>query len=190
MKKKSVVVFITVFLLFLLLPAVNGFAGDRFRLSVRANYLAPADTNFKDIYGSGVLFPGLKAEFTFSKSLYAWADAGFFSISGTTPVLEWDAKSNQTFLSGGVGYIYNAPGKLSVKCELGLLYAGYKEESLDDVLNDSSIGFKIGGGLVYDLGKSFFGEFFVGYLTASDTIDDISIKLGGFHTGIGVGVKF
>lgn len=186
MKKKSVVVL----LMLVLLSSVNGFTGDRFRLSVRANYLAPADTGFKDIYGSSVFFPGMKAEFAFTKSLYAWADVGFFSISGTTPILQWDATSNQTLFSVGVGYTGIASGKLSYTFELGLLHVSYKEESLDEVLEDSSIGFNIGGGLVYDLGKSFFGEFFLGYLTASDTVEDVSIKPGGFRTGIGLGVKF
>ncbi len=186
MKKKSIILLIMLSLLL----SVNGVAGDRFRLSVRGNYLAPADTNFKDIYGSGVLFPGMKAEFAFYKNLYAWADAGFFSITGTTPVLQWDAKSNQTFFAGGAGYTAKVSGKLSYKFELGLLHVSYKEESMGETLNDSSVGFKIGGGLVYDLGKLFFGEFFLGYSTASDTIDDVPIKLGGFHSGVGIGVKF
>jgi len=178
------------FLALLLLSSVNGFAGERFMISVSGNYLLPSDTNFKDIYEKGLFYPELKAGFKVFKGLYLWAGYGFFSATGTTPVLKLEAKSSQKFLSGGAGYMIDIFKKFDFKVEVGLFHVSYTEESMGDKLSDFAIGYRIDGGMIFNLARIFFVEISLGYLTASDTIENFSIKLGGFRTGIGLGIKF
>jgi len=169
---------------------INGFAGERFIFSVSGNYLLPSDKTFKDIYGKGLFYPELKAGFKVFKRLYLWVGYGFFSVNGTTLVLGREAKSDQKFLSGGAGYILHITKKFDYKIELGLFQASYKEESMGEELSDSAIGLRIDGGVIFNLGRIFYVEISLGYLEASDTIKNFKVKLGGFRTGIGLGLKF
>jgi len=40
------------------------------------------------------------------------------------------------------------------------------------------------------LNRTFYVELSLGYLTASDTVEDVKIKLGGLRTGLGMGFRF
>ncbi len=188
MKRVLFTSFLAVLLLFSFF--MNGFAGEKFMFSISGNYLLPSDKNFKNIYGKGLFYPELKAGVKVFKGLYLWVGYGVFSVSGTTPVLGREAKSDQKFLSGGAGYILHITKKFDYKIELGLFQASYKEKSMGEELSDSAIGFRIDGGVIFNLGRIFYVEISLGYLEASDTIENFAVKLGGFRTGIGLGLKF
>lgn len=194
MKRTLGVLLLMVFFLFLL--RVNGFAGNagdqgkRLMVGITGNFLVPADENFKKVYSNGVLYPELQARYKILRGFYLWAGYGFVSVTGETPVLKLEAKSIQHFLSGGIGYMFHLSSKFDYMSEMGIFNASYKEETLGEEFSDSAIGFRIKNGLIYRLGRSFYVEVSLGYLTASDIVDDISIKLGGFRTGIGLGAAF
>lgn len=182
------VLFVMVFLL--LWGQEKGFAGDRLTVVVSGNYLAPWDKDFKDFYGKGHLYPEVKAGFKIFRRLYLWAGYGLFSVKGETAVLNLEAKSTQNFLSGGVGYLFNLGPKIDYKGEAGVVRVGYKEEAMGEEASDSALGFRLDNALVYHLSRTFSVEISVGFLTASDTLNDLPVKLGGFKTGIGLGVTF
>ncbi|MCP5102922.1 MAG: hypothetical protein GY950_06075 [bacterium] len=183
---KKVLLIVVILSLF----CVSSFAGTRFAVLVRGNYLAPSDDGFKEIYGNSVMYPEFKAEFRLTAGIYVWGGVGFFSKTGTTPVLMREAKSKQTILTGGLGYMAPLAPKLKYKLEAGVLRVGYEEESLGVTWSDSAIGIKLEGGLSFNVTRSLFVQAALGYLSASDTVDDVSIKLGGFNTSFGVGVAF
>jgi opacity protein-like surface antigen len=83
--------------------------------------------------------------------------------------------------------------KLSYKLEAGVFNVKYKEEAMGEEFSDSAAGFRVDGGLVFNVTKKFFVEVSLGYLTASDTViddgEEYSIKLGGFRTGAGIGIR-
>jgi hypothetical protein len=188
MKRVLFASFLAVLLLFSF--SVNGFARERLMISISGNYLLPSDKNFKNIYGKGLFYPELKAGVKVFKGSYLWVGYGAFSVRGTTPILGREAKSDQTFLSGGAGYILHITKKFDCKIELGLFHVSYKEKSMGEELSDYAIGFRIDSGVIFNLGRIFYVEISLGYLNASDTIDDSPVKLGGFRTGMGLGVKF
>lgn len=187
-------IIITLAVVVLMSFSMEGFAADRFMLSVSANYLAPADSQYKDIYGSSIIFPEIRAGFKLFMGMYVWGGFGFFSADGTTPILEREAKSKHTYFSGGVGYMSKILPKLSYKLEAGVFSVNYKEESMGLEYSDSAVGFRVDGGIVFNLTRIFFVEVSLGYLRASDTVidngDKYSVKLGGFRTGAGIGVRF
>jgi len=188
MKRALSMLLMIVFLLPFL--PVKGFAGDSLTVSITANYLGPADDGFKEIYGNGLFYPELKLGYKMSKSWFLWARYGFLSANGTTPVLNREAKSTQHFLSGGPGYMAKISQKLIYTIEAGVFYVKYKEEALGEELSDSAVGFRVDSGLMYRLSQALFVEITLGYLNASDTIEDFPVKLGGFKAGIGLGVSF
>jgi hypothetical protein len=77
---------------------------------------------------------------------------------------------------------------------VGVFSVNYKEESMGMDYSDSAVGFRIDGGVLFNVTKIFFVEVSIGYLSASDTViddgEEYSVKLGGFRTGAGIGVRF
>lgn len=173
--------------------ACEGRGGDtrgRLMLVVSGNFLSPTDDGFRAIYSKGVVYPGLKAGYRVSRSIYLWAGYGFFSIKSETPVLRLDTQATQHFLSAGLGYMFHISPKIDYIGELGIFSGGYREESMGEVLKGSALGFALNNGLLFRLNRRFYVELSLGYLTASDTVEDVKIKLGGIRTGLGLGVRF
>ena len=176
--------------LMILVLCVCGLSGEKFMVSVVGNYLHPSDSGYKDIYGSSVYYPELKAGYKVYKGFFIWAGYGFFSKKGTTTELEQEAKSTQQYLLFGIGYDGKLSGRFRYKAELGLLNANYKEEAFGEEVKDNSIGFGVETGILYEISSSFFIKISVGYLGASDKVEDVEIKLGGLKAGIGLEARF
>jgi len=166
------------------------FSEGKFMVSVAGNYLIPSDSGYKDIYGSSVLYPELKAGYRLVKGFYIFAGYGFFAKKGTTLEFNQEAKSTQHFLSFGIGHDGKISNRFGYKAELGLLHASYREESMGEEVTGNSIGFGIEAGILYRINSVLFVKVSAGYLNASDRIEDVEIDLGGFKTGIGVEVRF
>ncbi|MCP4150747.1 MAG: hypothetical protein GY757_23580, partial [bacterium] len=64
------------------------------------------------------------------------------------------------------------------------------EEAMDLELSESVMGLRVNGGLMFRIARIFFIEASLSYMNAKDTIGGIDIKLGGFKSGVGVGIAF
>lgn len=168
----------------------DGDKRKKIMVTLNGQLLFPSDSGFKDVYGSSVLYPGLKVGYFAFKKVYFFLGYDFIYKKGKTPVFEYEAGTIQHFISLGCGYRGKISAKLAYQAELGLFNVSYQEESLGEKKSDSAIGFLVDAGFIMNLGKSFFGRISLGYFSASDTVDDVSIKLGGFKTGIGLGICF
>jgi hypothetical protein len=166
----------------------------KFFLTLTGNYMVPAQDNFSEIYGGGALSPGVKAGYKFYRSFYLWAGYEFLSKNGATPLFEEESKWKEAFLSGGIGYHGNMSAAFAYKLEIGLFSAAYTEEAFGEEVTGSGLGAGINGALVFKAGDRLFMEFFIGYITASDNIEndieDITLKLGGLRGGVGLGIRF
>jgi len=180
--------------LFVLLFMVPVYSAGGFSISFTGNYLSPSDEDYKDTYGSGVFFPELKLGYEIVNSFSLWAGFGIISAKGNTPVLDADAKSNQSLMSFGVGYNGDFSKKLGYKVQLGAVYFSYKEEAMEVEVTGSAFGFRADAGVVFNITGTFFAEIIAGYLSASDTVtlegEDEDIKFGGLKGGIGIGIRF
>jgi len=172
----------------LLVLAFGVQAEDRFMLSLSGNYLSPADSGYKDIYGGSAFFPEIKAAVKVIKDIYVWGSYGFFSKNGETPVLKIAAKSTQNYLSFGVGHLYRLTEKLDLDTAIGAALFNYKEEAMGMEVSGSKLGLYAKGGIIFRLKKNFFTTAHIGYLTASDIANDVKIKLGGLTAGLGLGI--
>lgn len=178
--------------IFLMILAVSSvaFAQGKVKVSITGSMLVPSDSNYKNTYGDMVFFPEIKAGYKIFPETYIWAGYGYLYKEGKTPVLEADAKSTQHFLSIGVGYSNYIGEKIGYKMEVGLMRASYKEEALGEEISDNTIGFRIDGGFSYSITGNLLAEISAGYLTASDTVEDVSIQLGGVKLSLGFVVVF
>lgn len=165
-------------------------AGDRFQASLAASALFPADSAYKEIYGSTVFMPELKLACSISKCLYAWAGYGRVSVKGETPVLKEPAESRQGFWAAGAGYRHPLSGGWSLFGELGLAGIAYREEALGGEVSGSALGVAVNAGVRRDLGARFFLLAQAGYVYGRKTIGDAPVKLGGAKAGLGAGVRF
>ena len=166
------------------------FSGEKFMVSVTGNYLNPSDSGFKDVYGSSVYYPEIKAGYKLYKGFYIWGGYGFFSKEGTTTELGQEAKSTQQFLSFGIGHNGKFSEKLEYKAELGVISANYKEEAMDEEVTGNSIGYGAETGILFRVWSSFFIKISAGYFNATDKFEEVEIKLGGIKAGIGVEARF
>jgi len=163
---------------------------SRFFVLVDAGYMLSFDSNYKKIYGSGAIFPRVKAGFKIAGNFYFWAGYGAVKGNGTIPGIETDAGSAQNFLALGLKYTRDFTGKLAYQLEASAVRVSYSEKALDTEVKDSASGFGLEAGLTYPLGKRLFTEFYTGILYASDLVLNKKITLGGFSAGLGLGMKF
>jgi hypothetical protein len=167
----------------------NGTGDKKFFLSIKGNIISPSDSAYKDIYGSNVIYPGAEIGFKVFKDIYLLAGYEKFSKEGNTLVLDEIAKSTQNITFFGIGYWGSFSENFGYRAELGGISFSYKEEALEEVVKGSKMGFFINGGFVYNFGERFFTSLLLGYSSASDNIEGVDIKLGGFKSSIGVGIK-
>lgn len=173
----------------LFLAAGASAAADRVLVAAGVSYLLPADPGYKEIYGARAFYPEAWAGVRVIHGVHVMGGFGWLRKNGTTPELELPAKSTQTLLWGGLGYVGEVNRSILFKVEAGPARIGYKEEALDLVVSGSGIGFHGGFGLIF-LGQTVFTALDLGYIGASDTYEDVRIKLGGFKATLSVGARF
>jgi hypothetical protein len=164
---------------------------SKFFVSVTGHYRIPSEEKFDEVYGSGIFDPEIKAGYKFLRSFHVWTGYGLSSKNGASPVLKEPAKWKQQFISIGLGYNKNLSLHFAYQVELGIFYVSYREKALGEEVSGSALGLlRIGGAGIYKISNRLFTEISLAYLLASDTLNDINIKLGGLKAGIGLGLRF
>lgn len=190
---------LTIFILILLVAAgavsnLSAEPGKAPKIFIKGsfNLLLPADSDFKDLYGSNMFFPEAKVGFYISKKLYVWGGFGMFSKTASLDVFGtiFDTETKQNFISGGLGYRLQLSKMMDFRIEVGGVRFKYEEEAMEKSVSESAFGFRADLGLTFNFGKNFFAELFAGYMSGSDTVNDFSVKLGGVTSGVGLGVRF
>ncbi len=164
-------------------------AADHAFVSAGMSYLQPADSGYKDVYGSQVFTPEFQVGARLYRGLYLVGGFGTFTKNGETPDLHLPAKSTQSFFTAGLAYIATVSGRLKVKVEAGAADMKYKEEAMETSVSGSKLGFEAGMGFLV-MAKVLFAGVNLGYITASDTVGDVKIKLGGARASLCLGVRF
>ena len=187
MTKRGIILLILIIMFAIILNASG--EGKKIFLEVQGIVMFPSDSNFKDIYGSTVIYPRVKAAYKFGDHIYAFFGCGPFTITGETPVLKEESKSKQKICLIAAGYEGDVSGKLQFRVEVGGANFTYEEKAFGEIIDGSKFGIYLGGSIVYNFSRTFFATFNLGFMGASDKIEGISIKLGGAHTGIGIGFR-
>lgn len=165
-----------------------GRAADRLLLSAGASYMRHADADYRATYGSGAVQSEFELGFRIYRSLYVMGGYGAVSRSGKIPDFGFDARSTQSFLSAGFGFVDRIWKTLMFKLEAGLADVMYTEDALESSFSGSKLGYQAEAGLLV-AGKIVFAEVKVGYISASETIGDVKFKLGGARIGLLAGIR-
>jgi len=202
--------FLLIFLVFL----VSSFGESKsVRVTLDGIYLAVADDDYKALYGKQKYFPEGKLSIRLKGNIFLWGSFGYLPSNfkwkewsnKSVPLADLDGKSvnNKSVMSLGLGYYvgYIAPGQFSVKVELGGCRVTdtitetktfqQSSQMLSEVKTKrSGLGFRASLGVTYGFYKSFYTEASLGYLFATDKVDDTRIKLGGLRAAWGIGISF
>jgi hypothetical protein len=182
MKRVAIIILLGLFL------AAAAPAADRWMVAVGVSYLQPADSGYRETYSDKIFAPEAWAGVEISRGLHAFAGYGWFTKNGATPELGLEAKSTQRYFWAGFGYVGRVADMVRFKLEAGAASIGYREEAMELTVSGSRLGIRAGAGLLF-LSRTLFTGLDLGYLGASDNVEGVPIKLGGFKASLCVGVR-
>jgi hypothetical protein len=164
-----------------------------FALLVEMNHMVPADESYRELYGFSAFLPGVRAEVKINRSNFAWGEFSFLTETGTTKgEMNEPIEADHFFIGFGGGFRI----KLSQKSNLDLRYGGvfisYKEKAFQEEVSGDTFGLELGIDYRVRVLSRVFVDLYAAYITGKSKTEEskISITLGGFKTGIGIGVGF
>jgi hypothetical protein len=180
----------TVIIIALLLLTLPVLAANSLRLTATADFLSVQDSGFKSLYGSSAVMPELAISLKVVKDFRLRLAGSTFKKTGTVEgPFEDTCESTQTFVYLAPEWEHKLNKRLALAIHAGGMYVSYKETAFDESVSDNAIGFDAGAGLYVGFGSRLLGCLTIGYCQASDTVNDVDIKLGGFKAGIGLGIR-
>jgi hypothetical protein len=188
---------LTLILTGVLVLIASASAQSRLFVSAGANMLRPADAAYRSIYGNQVIYPEIAAAFRVAGGLCLITSFGQFAKNGTTPDLGLPARSRQSYVTAGLGYLQRVSSLFCVQGGAGGAMLKYNEEALDTEVTGQKWGLMAEGGIFYmpEEGQGFFLGLKLGFLSAkvSDVAPDIAgsqpASLGGFKISASVGIQ-
>ncbi len=186
---RTTIISILILIVLFFAPTASG-SEKKGLVLLSASYFGYSDSRHKEVYSSGNIYPEIKVGLKASRDFYVWGRYGYLTANGVTPILKETTRINYHHMSIGGGYQGNISESLGYLVELGLLYAIYREKAMGEEVSWSSVGFRLGGGVIFNISKVFFTEASIGYMHAKDDVEDFTVKLGGIMAGIGLGIRF
>jgi hypothetical protein len=172
-------------------------AQGRLFLSLGANMIRPADAAYRSIYGNQALYPELGVAIRTVGGLCVIGSFGQFAKNGKTPDLGLETRSKQSYVTGGLGYLFQISGALCLEAGAGVAAMKFSENALDTEIDGQKMGLMAEAGAIYmqEEGQGFFLGLKLGFLSA--TVNDISsdiagsqpVKLGGVKISVSVGIQ-
>ncbi len=180
----------------LLILAVPAAAESRLFLSVGAQYIRPADAQFRRVYAAGAVLPCVTAAVRLVDGLCLTAGAGTFSKTGSTPELELETRATQSYIAVGLGYILRASPTICFEAGGGIAGLRYKETALGMSARGRHPGFRAEAGvLLMPEGEKIFMSLKAGLLSGrvvpepAAPTGSTSIKLGGPFVSVSIGLQ-
>ncbi len=171
--------------LFFLLLSLSLAAGE---ISFLGGFMGKEDKNFKEIYGKGGNFWGIKAQWKV-KAFFPYLSYERFEREGKTLFFKEPAKTVHQYLGAGLSFKKNLKGKLWGILGAGFVYIVYEEEALGEKIRDECPGAEAALGFRYYLGKFFLGVY-GGYIWGKDKIGREKINFNGPKGYLEAGIIF
>lgn len=171
-------------------------AESRFFLGVGANYLRPADENFRTVYGNQMIFPEFSTAIRLVGGLCLTGSLGRIAKNGRTPDLGLETRAVQNYFTAGLGYMQRISQLLCLQAGAGVAGLSFREDALDASIKGRKTGFAAEGGiLIVPEDERVFMGVKVGYLSAR--VEDLdpelsgrqSIRLGGLKIAVSIGIQ-
>ena len=99
-------------------------AESRLFLGAGANYIRPADENYRTAYGGQAIYPEIWGAVRLVAGLCLSGSYGRFAKDGLTPVLELEARATQSYFTAGLTYLQRISGLLCLQAGGGVADIG------------------------------------------------------------------
>ncbi len=171
-------------------------AESRFFLGAGANYIRPADENYRVVYGNQVIYPEYSVAVRLVAGLCVTGSMGRFAKNGTTPDLGLETRAVQTYFTAGLGYLQRISRLLCFQAGAGVAALSFREDALGTFITGRKTGLAAEGGLlIVPEDERVYMGVKVGYLAA--TVVDLdpvlsgrqSVRLGGLKIAVSVGIQ-
>ena len=171
-------------------------AESRFFLGAGANYIRPADENYRAVYGNQVIYPEYTVAVRLVAGLCLTGSMGRMAKNGTTPDLGLETRSVQRYFTAGLGYLQRISRLLCVQAGAGVAALSFREDAFDAFITGRKTGLAAEGGLlIMPEDERVYMGVKVGYLAA--TVEDLdpvlsgrqSARLGGLKIAVSVGIQ-
>jgi hypothetical protein len=186
-------------------------AGGKLIFNLYGNCMDLPVNNYTGQDSQYKIFYEAKAAYLIAGNLYVWASHGYFPLNDGWA--DWSSKNSFTqdinvertvakrIIAAGCGFFagYLREEQFALRGEVGLCSIANNIDSKTSDINTNAIlhaeavkqagiGLRANLAFTYGLYKNIFGELAIGYMSASDTINDVSSSLGGWHVQIGLGI--
>lgn len=178
-----------VFLGILIVSGLTSLRADTVMFSLSGGYVFPADSNYREVYGSNIIAPEAKLGFRIFSDLYIYGSFMMLSKKGLTPELQEPASSRQQFFGGGLAYFPYLSQHWKAFIGAGAVSVSYKEEAMEVTVSGSKLGFSFEAG-IYLKEKFVFTGINAGYCFAKDTYEEVNFKMGGARASLVLGFVF
>lgn len=176
------------FILLATLISLSGWAiaGDGV-IELKGSYFTPSDKDFKDIYGSGLMY-GTELTFGVWKNLDIWIGISYFSKSGQLTLTEEETSFKMTPISGGVKYRLST-GTVKFYGGLGLSYFTSKESNVIGDVTKNGLGYIVKVGSYVKVISRLVIDLYIDYSYCKIKPPDFGVNIGGIAAGIGLGYE-
>lgn len=162
----------------------------RFQLEILLNLFNSADSRFSAAYGRGQLLPEIRLAFAVFGNWQVWGSFSSFSFSETLPVIEVELKGYQSFAALGLGWEYSINNRLALNLAAGVEWVRFQEKAPLEQVRESCMGLKARAGLRWRFSPDFYLSAGVGFDKARITLEQRSVRPGGWSLGAGLGFRF
>jgi hypothetical protein len=168
--------------------AVIPAAADTVAVEIQGARFRPADSAFREIYGSGAAF-GVQFDLKIWGGLGFWATGGRFKRDGALTLTGETTTITLTPLAAGVRYALGTRG-LTTYIGLGFGFVRYREESPLGKVDEGDFGFVGQAGFLIGLVGPLFADLQARYTKCVAEPAGVKADLGGFQAGLGLGLRF
>jgi hypothetical protein len=168
--------------------AVGSAAADSVAVELQGAYFRPADSAFREIYGSGPIF-GVQFDLDVWGGLGFWASGARFRREGTLTLTDETTTITLTPLALGVRYALGFAG-LKAYAGLGIGFVRYREESPLGNVDQGDFGFVGQAGFLLGLLGPLFVDLQARYTKCVAEPAGVKADLGGLQAGLGLGLRF
>jgi len=171
-------------------------AESRFFLGAGANYIRPADENYRAVYGNQAIYPEYSVAVRLVAGLCLTGSMGRIAKNGTTPDLGLETRAVQSYFTAGLGYLQRISPLLCFQAGAGVAVLSFREDALGAFIEGHKTGLAAEGGLlIVPEDERVYMGIKVGYLAA--TVEDLdpvlsgrqSARLGGLKIAVSVGIQ-
>jgi len=162
----------------------------RFQLELLLNLFSSTDSRFTAAYGRGQLLPEIRLAFTVSGNWQVWGSFSSFSFSETLPVIEVELKGYQSFAALGLGWEHSLNNRLALNLSAGMEWVRFQEKASLEQVRESCMGLKARAGLQWRFSPALYFSAGIGFDNARVTLEQRSVRPGGWSLGAGLGLRF